>query len=196
MDAVQHFLKCVLLGATGVGKSTFCKRNNRNQFESKYYPTVIERIHHVLYSTDHKDSILFAIWEVGGRSKGTCTTTTVCRCGLSERRHFYYQGAKCGIVMFDLTSKHSFKQVLFWVRDLRTVCGLDIPIVLLGNKSDLSSREVKDSQIERLCRDLNMKYFEVSVKDNINIDNPFIYLTRELIGDIQILRDFPLFASS
>lgn len=187
-------LKCMLLGSGGVGKTTFCKRHNRNQFERQYYATLSEQVHFIFYSTDRPSSLHFPVWEIAGRNY-VPTCTTQCQCSLSNRRHFYYQGAKCGIVMFDLTSKMSFNEVHFWVNDLRSVCGLNIPIVLLGNKSEHSSRQVKDFQIQRLCKKLDLNYIEISVKEDINIDSPFLYLARKLIGDIQIYREYPLFAS-
>lgn len=46
---------------------------------------------------------------------------------------------QCGIIMFDVTSKITYKNVPNWHRDLERVCE-NIPIVLCGNKVDVKVR--------------------------------------------------------
>ena len=43
---------------------------------------------------------------------------------------------QCGIIMFDVTSRITYKNVPNWHRDLERVCE-NIPIVLCGNKVDV-----------------------------------------------------------
>ena len=51
-------------------------------------------------------------------------------------RDGYYIQGQCGIIMFDVTSKITYKNVPNWHRDLERVCE-NIPIVLCGNKVDV-----------------------------------------------------------
>ena len=53
---------------------------------------------------------------------------------------------QCAIIMFDVTSRVTYKNVPNWYRDLVRVCD-DIPIVLCGNKVDLKDRKVKAKSI-------------------------------------------------
>ena len=48
-------------------------------------------------------------------------------------RDGYYINGECGIIMFDVTSRITYKNVPTWHRDLTRVCE-NIPIVLVGNK--------------------------------------------------------------
>lgn len=54
--------------------------------------------------------------------------------------------AQCAIIMFDVTSRVTYKNVPNWHRDLVRVCE-NIPIVLCGNKVDIKDRKVKAKNI-------------------------------------------------
>lgn len=49
---------------------------------------------------------------------------------------------QCAIIMFDVTSRITYKNVPNWHRDLVRVCE-NIPIVLCGNKVEIKDRKVK-----------------------------------------------------
>jgi len=53
---------------------------------------------------------------------------------------------ECAIIMFDVTSRVTYKNVPNWHRDLVRVCE-NIPIVLCGNKVDIKDRKVKAKSI-------------------------------------------------
>ena len=61
-------------------------------------------------------------------------------------RDGYYIQGQCGIIMFDVTSRVTYKNVPNWHRDLTRVCE-GIPIVLCGNKVDIKDRKVKAKSI-------------------------------------------------
>jgi GTP-binding nuclear protein Ran len=88
--------------------------------------------------------------------------------------------ANCAIIMFDVTSRISYKHVPNWHRDLVRVCET-IPIVLLGNKVDMKDRKVKAKQIT-FHRKKNLAYYDISAKSNYNFEKPFLYLARKLTG--------------
>lgn len=59
---------------------------------------------------------------------------------------FFFFTAQCAIIMFDVTSRVTYKNVPNWHRDLVRVCE-NIPIVLCGNKVDIKDRKVKAKSI-------------------------------------------------
>lgn len=89
--------------------------------------------------------------------------------------------AQCGIIMFDVTSRVSYKNVPNWHRDLTRVCE-NIPIVLVGNKVDIKDRKVKAKNIN-FHRRKNLAYYDISAKSNYNFEKPFLWLARKLTGD-------------
>ena len=64
----------------------------------------------------------------------------------SGLRDGYYIQGQCAIIMFDVTSRVTYKNVPNWHRDLVRVCE-NIPIVLCGNKVDIKDRKLKAKSI-------------------------------------------------
>lgn len=85
------------------------------------------------------------------------------------------------IIMFDVTSRMTYKNVPQWHRDLVRVCE-NIPIVLCGNKVDIKDRKVKAKTIT-FHRKKSLQYYELSAKSNYNFDKPFLWIARKLIGN-------------
>ncbi len=76
-------------------------------------------------------------------------------------RDGYYIQGQCAIIMFDVTSRVTYKNVPIWRRDLERVCG-SIPIVLCGNKVDVKDRKVKAKAID-FHRKTNFQVFSLSL---------------------------------
>ncbi|KZS14265.1 GTP-binding nuclear protein Ran [Daphnia magna] len=114
---------------------------------------------------------------------GTGKTTFVKRhlTGEFEKKDGYYIQGQCAIIMFDVTSRVTYKNVPNWHRDLVRVCE-NIPIVLCGNKVDIKDRKVKAKSIV-FHRKKNLQYYDISAKSNYNFEKPFLWLARKLIGD-------------
>ena len=108
---------------------------------------------------------------------------------------FHYLG-QCAIIMFDVTSRVTYKNVPNWHRDLTRVCE-NIPIVLTGNKVDIKDRKVKaksivfhrkkNLQVSSLFyfaqNNFAFQYYDISAKSNYNFEKPFLWLARKLVGD-------------
>ena len=93
----------------------------------------------------------------------------------------YSINGQCGIIMFDLTSRITYKNVPNWHRDLVRVCE-NIPIVLCGNKVDIKERKVKPKNID-FHRKKSLQYYDISAKSNYNFEKPFLWLARKLVGN-------------
>ena len=160
--------KLVLIGDGGVGKTTFVKRHLTGEYEKRYIATVGVEVHPLRFTTS-RGNVVFNVWDTAGQEK------------LSGLRDGYYIGGQSGIIMFDVTSRITYKNVPKWHRDLVRVCE-NIPIVLVGNKVDVKDRKVKAKQITYHRRH-NLQYFDVSAKSNYQFEKPFLWLARRLSGD-------------
>lgn len=90
--------------------------------------------------------------------------------------------------MFDLTSQQTFNSTLKWKKDLDSKCtlpnGKTIPCILVGNKSDLSTRPVEKETIDKMCRENGfLGWTEMSVKEDINVTETMDYLLQELMDN-------------
>ncbi|CAG9329851.1 unnamed protein product [Blepharisma stoltei] len=164
--------KLVLIGDGGVGKTTFVKRHLTGEYEKRYIATVGVDVHPLTFFTT-RGPVCFNVWDTAGQEK------------LSGLRDGYYIGGQCGIIMFDVTSRITYKNVPKWHRDLVRVCE-NIPIVLVGNKVDVKDRKVKAKQITYHRRH-NLQYFDVSAKSNYQFEKPFLWLARRLSGDANLM---------
>jgi len=54
------------------------------------------------------------------------------------------------------------------------------PIVLVGNKADLESREVSKSEGQELAKIMNCDFFEASAKTRTNVQESFFQLVRRI----------------
>lgn len=91
---------------------------------------------------------------------------------------------QAAIIMFDVTSRVTYKNVPNWHRDLVRVCEA-IPTVLCGNKVDIKDRKVKAKAIT-YHRKKNLQYYDISAKSNYNFEKPFLWLARKLAGNPQL----------
>ncbi|KAI9759469.1 MAG: putative 26S proteasome regulatory subunit [Chaenotheca gracillima] len=158
--------KLVLVGDGGTGKTTFVKRHLTGEFEKKYIATLGVEVHPLDFTTS-AGKLRFDVWDTAGQEK------------FGGLRDGYYIGGNCGIIMFDVTSRITYKNVPNWHRDLVRVCEV-IPIVLVGNKVDVKERKVKAKTIT-FHRKKNLQYYDISAKSNYNFEKPFLWLARKLV---------------
>ncbi len=142
----------MLVGDGGTGKTTFVKRHLTGEFEKKYvgkywqklrciyscinvlFPATLGVEVHPLVFYTNSGPIQFNVWDTAGQEK------------FGGLRDGYYIQGQCAIIMFDVTSRVTYKNVPNWHRDLVRVCE-NIPIVLCGNKVDVKDRKVKAKAI-------------------------------------------------
>ncbi|KAJ3290873.1 ras-domain-containing protein [Rhizoclosmatium globosum] len=160
--------KLVLVGDGGTGKTTFVKRHMTGEFEKKYVATLGVEVHPLTFHTNF-GAICFNTWDTYGQEK------------FGGLRDGYYIQGQCAIIMFDVTSRITYKNVPNWHRDLVRVCE-NIPIVLCGNKVDIKERKVKAKTIT-FHRKKNLQYYDISAKSNYNFEKPFLWLARKLIAN-------------
>ncbi|KAJ6579259.1 GTP-binding nuclear protein GSP1/Ran [Mycena vulgaris] len=161
--------KLALVGDRGTGKTTFVKRHLMGKFDKKYIGTLGVEVHPLIFTTNFGIA-RFNVWDIAGDEEFL---------GL---RDGYYSQSQCAIIMFDVTSTITYRNVPNWHRDLERVCE-GIPIVLCGNKVDVmgQARKVKLAAIT-FHRKKNLQFFEISVKSDYNLKKPFLYLGRKLVG--------------
>mmetsp|Transcript_86599 Transcript_86599/g.136652 ORF Transcript_86599/g.136652 Transcript_86599/m.136652 type:complete len:210 (+) Transcript_86599:60-689(+) len=155
--------KLVLVGDGGVGKTTLVKRHLTGEFEKKYIPTLGVEVHPLKFCTNC-GPFTFNVWETFAHERSF--------------RDGYYIQAQCAIIMFDVTSRITYKNVPNWHRDIVRVCE-NIPIVLVGNKVDVKDRQVKAKNIQ-FHRKRNLQYYDLSARSNYNFEKPFLWLARRL----------------
>ena len=96
---------------------------------------------------------------------------------------FNYKNANGILLIYDITKKNSFRNLYKWFDqiDLNANEQTKICKVLVGNKIDISEREVTEEEGKKYADDNKMPYFEMSAKDNINVGPVFEFITNKIL---------------
>ena len=93
----------------------------------------------------------------------------------------YYRGAAGVIVMFDIADRTTFTNIETWLDAVSRYCTETTIAVVVGNKSDLTERQVSQEEAQSLAEKHGITYVEVSVRDNNNVKEPFMQLAKKLL---------------
>jgi len=112
---------------------------------------------------------IFEIWDTAGQERYEAITP------------LYYRSAEAAVIVFDLTYKESFVKAKEWLKRLRKERpDPDMPIVLVGNKSDREGREVDDELVQGFVAENGLKYFETSAKTGEGVEEMFTWIASSL----------------
>ena len=154
-------LKIIFVGDVSVGKTSVIERFINNNFKDDYTCTIQAEQKTKIINEDSNTSIRMDIWDTAGQEKFRSLTRQ------------YYRDSQGAIIVFDITKKRTFDSLQTWIDDIQDYSDKDIPIIIVGNKSDLiDEREVSENNINEFLND-KYTYFEVSAKYGNNIDLAF-----------------------
>lgn len=167
--------KVILLGNSTVGKTAFISRHFNNSFNESILPSIGMEYALELVSIHSNIQINLQVWDTAGQER------------FRSIPRKYYRKFDAILLMFSIDSCQSFKDVSEWVNDISNEANIDFSnqdsetstLFLLGNKCDLEDKRViSRKKAEKKAHVYGMKYYEISCKSNINID--------EVIADISL----------
>ena len=119
-------------------------------------------------------NIRIQIWDTAGQESFRSITRS------------YYKNSTCAFIVYDITSRKTFDNVILWLKECKDMCFKDVLICLVGNKSDLEGRRaVSFEEGENFAKDNNLMFFETSAKDGSNIQELFINSATNLVDKIE-----------
>lgn len=168
-------IKVVLLGDSGVGKTSIAQRFVSNKFDPSSRPTrVAGLVTKSLEIPEMNKTVRFQIWDTAGQEKYQSMVST------------YYKDAAAAILVFDLTNLSTFQNLEKWLKELKDKGPANILTVLVANKSDLVMKQkVELEDAENLAEKYRSPLLIVSAKDNMHIQDIFIRIALNLIGPSQ-----------
>ncbi|MEE6521036.1 hypothetical protein FKM82_019033 [Ascaphus truei] len=109
------------------------------------------------------------IWDTAGQERFRSVT------------HAYYRDAQALLLLYDITSKASFDNIRAWLTEVHEFAHKDVVIMLLGNKSDVSSaRVIRTEDGESLAKEYGVPFMETSAKTGMNVELAFLAAAKEL----------------
>ena len=164
----DHSIKLLLIGDDKVGKSSFIKRFMEDKFSNE--PIDIKNLENKtkILEIEEKKIKIQIFNGVENQFKNRTN---------KNEFSLRIQGI---LVFFDLSNKTSFTNLDFYLEEIRGKCGSDMPLLIIGNKSDLE-KAVNDEEIEKLCKDNDVESMSISVKNNINITESIEAIGKSII---------------
>ena len=148
-------IKCILLGDAGVGKTSFVKKIKGKDLDTKLTIGFEET---KISAEINKEKVEVQLFDTAGQEKFRSIPKN------------YYQDVDSILLMFDVTNKDSFEAIEQWISSIKDNVH-NSKIILIGNKIDLNEKRIinkKDAQ--KKADDHNIKYYECSCFNGINID--------------------------
>lgn len=148
--------KIVIIGASGVGKTSILTRFIKDEFDdvahstkmAAYETKLVEAVHH---------TFKLNIWDTVGQEKYANLT------GL------YFKDADAVITVFDVTNKDSFERAQLELNKARNNCEKDPVLCLVSNKIDILDHAVDRKEVLEYVRNNKLFYMPTSARTGENV---------------------------
>lgn len=157
--ANPYVVKCILLGDRGIGKSTMLNVLSTGRFDPNIVSTIgIDFAAKTISLPEYNNhKIKLQIWDTAGQEKFKSIVRS------------YLRDAYIGFLIFDLTDRNSWNNLVQWKEDLENSNNRyeGIPhIVLVGTKSDLRNRVISAEEIKKRSEEWGCKFYMITSKQN------------------------------
>ncbi|GIY94307.1 ras-related protein rab7 [Caerostris extrusa] len=182
----KALLKVIILGDSGVGKTSLMNQYVNKKFSNQYKATIGADFLTKEILVDDK-LVTMQIWDTAGQERFQSL-------GLA-----FYRGADCAVLVYDVTAPNTFKSLDGWRDEFLIQAGPrdpdNFPFLVIGNKIDLENRAVATKRGQAWCQSKNnIPYYETSAKDAINVDQAFQCVAKSALAleaDAEPYNEFP-----
>ncbi|KAL1920670.1 uncharacterized protein VTP21DRAFT_1047 [Calcarisporiella thermophila] len=182
-------LKVIILGDSGVGKTSLMNQYVNKKFSNQYKATIGADFLTKEIMVDDR-LVTMQIWDTAGQERFQSLGVA------------FYRGADCCVLVYDVNNAKSFETLDSWRDEFLVQASPrdpdNFPFVVLGNKIDIeeSKRMVSQKRAMSWCQAKgNLPYFETSAKESINVEAAFTAVARNALqqeGEVELYSDsFP-----
>jgi len=166
-------IKIMVLGNTAVGKTSFILTYTENTFQEVHLSTM---------GIDYKEKHII----IEGKKYRLSVYDTTGQERYKSLAFSLIKNTDGIILIYDVTNESSFKAVPDWIQSAREKKGENYPMIILGNKIDLEDeRKVKTEDGEELAQKYGLDFYEISNKENVNIENAILTLVKKILVYIE-----------
>jgi len=164
----DYVFKLVLIGDSGVGKSCLLLRFADDTYTESHISTIGVDFKIRTIQLDGK-TIKLQIWDTAGQERFRTITSS------------YYRGAHGIIVVYDTTDSETFEHVKTWLHEIDRYASENVNKLLVGNKSDLTSkRQVETEAAKEFADSVTIPFLETSAKNATNVEDAFMTMAGEI----------------
>ncbi|KAK7898990.1 hypothetical protein WMY93_019843 [Mugilogobius chulae] len=139
-------LKVIILGDSGVGKTSLMNQYVNKKFSNQYKATIGADFLTKEVMVDDR-LVTMQIWDTAGQERFQSLGVA------------FYRGADCCVLVFDVTAPNTFKTLDSWRDEFLIQASPrdpeNFPFVVLGNKIDLENRQVTTKRAQAWCQSKN-----------------------------------------
>ena len=151
-----------------MGKSCLLLRFADDTYTESYISTIGVDFKIRTIELDGK-TIKLQIWDTAGQERFRTITSS------------YYRGAHGIIVVYDVTDQESFNNVKQWLHEIDRYACENVNKLLVGNKSDLTSKRVVSFDAAKEFADnLGIEFLETSAKNATNVEQAFMTMAAQI----------------
>ncbi|KAK8863679.1 Ras- protein Rab-22A [Tritrichomonas musculus] len=151
--------KIVILGDSGVGKTSLITQWIKGQFNENQNPTIGAGYFEKRVEINDEEQKV-QIWDTAGEER------------FQAMAPIYSQNSIGALIVFDLTRKDTMQHIPNWIKCLEL--NGNIPIVIAGNKSDLEeTRQVSSDEALEYTNNLGHQFFETCANNGSGVDDAF-----------------------
>lgn len=166
----DHFFKILLLGDSGVGKSSLITRFVDDQFlEAHNYSIGLD---FKIKTVDVEGKrVRLQVWDTAGQERFRTITSS------------YYRGSRGIVVVFGMDDQPSFEHIKDWLEEIfRYLSHEEVKVFIVGNKADLTNRKVDARIAKNFAESYKLSFYETSAKTSENVDKIFLDITKEILA--------------
>ena len=168
-DEYDYIFKVLLIGNSDVGKSSLILRYVDQIWNDVFVPTIGVDFKVKSLEVDKK-MVKMQIWDTAGQERFRNVISS------------YFKGAHGILLIYDITSKDSFKELENWLGEVEKKANSQVLKILIGNKCDLEdNREISKDEGEAFAMRNGMQFMETSAKDNTNVNEAFEALAKIMV---------------
>jgi len=167
-----EYHKIVLIGESGVGKTSIISQFINEKFDSNVLSTFGEQFARKEMQITEDKKLTIDLWDTVGQEKHRSITK------------IFYKDAEAVIFVYDITDRRSFEEIKkYWHLAVLENGASNVIFALVGNKNDLyEKRTVNDEEAIKYADDINAIFVTTSAKNASGINELFKHIGKKIIN--------------
>lgn len=168
----DYIFKIILLGNSGVGKTSIVRRLRDKGFTCKGEPTIGLDFSAIHSNITNGKKVKFHVWDTAGQE------------GFRSIISSYYRGVACACIVIDVSDKESLMNASKWLKEYEKYKspGANSVPVIIGNKTDLP-RAYHYEEGEKWANENGCLYWELSAKNNDNTSGLLYFIGNNIFNN-------------
>ena len=171
-DKEMESLKIVLIGESGVGKTSIISQFIDHVFQDDQQSTIGCTFSTKTIECNNGKILKFEIWDTAGQERYRSVTK------------MFYKDAAAVILVYDISSLYSYEQLQkYWIPQVLENSPKNSILAMMANKSDLIEKEqVDEGEARAYAKKINAIFALTSAKNNFGVCDLFMEIAKKYSG--------------